>query len=173
MGKKIAGGCVEDRRIAMTSDFSFGRSTRPTSTAPVVAALLIAAALMVGVGHIKSASIERAYRNTQYATASVVSVGANGFAKVRYLWAGKPRTGELDVRYATGVDSGDRLGLRVSDGGRRLQLETPFYAAVYSWTAAALAVIALLIVMSSWRSTAWLHRERKKWLPAELRRSHR
>lgn len=59
------------------------------------------------------------------------------------MWAGKP---------ATGVDNGDRLALRVSDGGRRLQLETPFYAALYTWTAVALTAIALVIVMSSWRS---------------------
>jgi hypothetical protein len=152
----------------MESYFQVGRTSRSV-TAPVVAALLIAAALMVGVGQIKSGSIERAYRHTQYATGSVISVGENRIAKVRYLWAGKPRVGELDVTAATGVDSGDRLALRVSEGGRRLQLETPFYAAVYTWTAVGLAAIALMVVMSSWGAVGAAG-EGKRWLPAELRR---
>jgi hypothetical protein len=157
----------------MGSYFQVGRSSRSFSTALVVATLLVAAALTVGVSQIKSGSIERAYRHTQYATGSVVSVGENRIAKIRFLWEGKPRTGELDVSAATGVDSGDRLALRVSDGGRRLQLETPFYAAVYMWTAVALALIAFVVVMSSWRSSAWPDRAGKQWLPAELRRPRR
>jgi Mn2+/Fe2+ NRAMP family transporter len=157
----------------MGSYFQVGRSSRSFSTALVVAALLIAAALTVGVGQIKSGSIERAYRHTQYATGSVVSVGENRIAKIRYLWAGEPRMGELDVSAATGVDSGDRLALRVSDGGRRLQLETPFYAAVYTWTAVALTLIALVVVMSSWRSYSGAGLAGKQWLPAELRRPRR
>jgi hypothetical protein len=150
----------------------FERGSR-SLTVIVVAALLIAAAMMVGVGQVKSGSVERAYRHTQHATGSVVSIGENRIAKVRYLWAGKPRTGELDVSTATGVDSGDRLALRVSDSGQRLQLETPFYAALYTWTAIALAAIALVIMMSSWRSVAGSVEESKRWLPAELRRPRR
>lgn len=166
-------GEVEHRGIAMTSYFQFGRSSRPSGTLPVVAGLVIAAALLVGAGHIKSASIERAYRHTQYATASVVSVGSNRIAEVRYLWAGKPRTGKLDVGDATSVDRGDRVALRVSDGGQRLQMETPFDEAVYLWTAAALSLIALIIVTSSWRTSGWAAWQRKRWLPAELARPHR
>jgi hypothetical protein len=157
----------------MASHFRIARSGRRSAPPLVAVALLVAAALLVGVGHIKSASIERAYRNTQYAAASVVSVGANRMASVRYEWAGKIRTGQVDVSTATGVDSGDRLALRVSDGGRRLELETPFYAGVYEWTAAALVLIALAIVMSSWRSPAGLGRQHKQWLPAELTRPRR
>ena len=82
----------------------------------------------------------------------LVSVSANRVAKVRYLWAGKPRTGQVDVSTAAGVDQGDRLGMRVSEGGRRLQLETQFYGAVYLGTAITLILIALLIAMASWRS---------------------
>ena len=149
---------------------SRGSGSAPTSL--VVASLLITAALLVGVGQIKGASIERAYRHTQYAAASVVSVGANRIAKVRYLWAGKPRTGQLDVTTTSGVDRGDRLALRVSDGGRRLQLETPFYGAVYSGTAVAMTLVALLVAMSSRRSSVGLRRH-KHWLPAELRRPRR
>jgi hypothetical protein len=155
----------------MESYFQVGRTSR-SATSLVVAALLVAAALMVGVGQIKSGSIERAYRHTQYATGSVISVGENRIAKVRYLWAGKPQVGELDVSAATGVDSGDRLALRVSEGGRRLQLETPFYAAVYTWTAVGLAAIALMVVMLSWGAVG-AGREGKRWLPAELRRPRR
>jgi hypothetical protein len=157
----------------MANHFRIVRSERRCDRPLVAVALLIAAALLVGVGHIKSASIERAYRNTQYSAASVVSVGTNRIASVRYVWAGKIRTGHVDVSTATGVDSGDRLALRVSDGGRRLQLETPFYGGVYEWTAAGLALIALAIVMSSWRSSAGLGRQRKQWLPAELTRPRR
>lgn len=156
----------------MGSYFQTGRMTR-SFTVPAVGALLVAAALILGVGHVKSGSIERAYRNTQYATGSVVSVGENRIAKVRYLWAGKQRTGELNVSTATGVDSGDRLALRVSDGGRRLQLETPFYAALYTWTAVALTAIALGIGVASWRSFAGSIGESKRWLPGELRRPRR
>jgi hypothetical protein len=86
---------------------------------------------------------------------------------------GKTRTGQLNVSTANGVDRGDRLGLRVSDGGRRLQLEIPFYGAIYPWTAAALALLAGLISMSPWRSSGGLGRQRKKWLPAELTRPRR
>ena len=157
----------------MTSYLQFGRSTRPSGTLPVVAGLVIAAALLVGVGHIKSASIERAYRHTQYATASVVSVGSNRIADVRYLWEGKPRTGKLDVSDATGVDRGDRVALRVSGGGQRLQMETPFDEAVYLWTAAALSLIALVILTSSRRTSRWPAPRGKRWLPAELGRPHR
>ncbi|HEY5050773.1 MAG TPA: hypothetical protein VII50_07710 [Acidothermaceae bacterium] len=157
----------------MESYFQFGRRTGSSATAFVVAALLIAAALMLGVGQIKSGSIERAYRHTQHATGSVISVGENRIAEVRYLWAGKPQTGELDVSAASGVDSGDRLALRVSDGGRQLQLETPFYTAVYRWTAVGLTAIALVVVLSSWRSAAGPTGEGKQWLPAELRRPRR
>jgi heme exporter protein D len=156
----------------MGSYVQVGRRSR-SLTMLVVAALLVAAAMLVGVGQIKSGSVERAYRHTQSATGSVISVGENRVAKVRYLWAGKPRTGELDVSTATGVDSGDRLALRVSDGGRRLQLATPFYAALYTWTAVGLAAIALVIVMSSWRSFVGSVGESKRWLPAELRRPRR
>ena len=147
---------------------------RASSSAPLVASsLLIAAALMLGVWQIKVTSIERAYRHTQYAAASVVGVGTNGVASVRYLLDGKPRTGQLDVRTAEGVDRGDRLGVRVSDGGRRLQLETPFYGAIYPWTAAALALIAGLVLMSPVRSSGESGRSRKQWLPAELTRPRR
>ncbi len=149
------------------------RSVRDTgsSTAPlVVGSLLIAAALVLGVWQIKTASIARAYRHTQYAAASVLSVGANGVASVRFLLDGKPRTGQLNVGTVSGVDRGDRLGLRVSDGGRRLQLQTPFYGPVYPWTAVVLAGIATLIAMSSWRSSSTAGRQRKQWLPAELTR---
>jgi hypothetical protein len=157
----------------MGSYFQVGRSSRSFGASFVVAALLIAAALTVGVGQIKSGSIERAYRHTEYATGSVVSVGENRIAKIRYLWAGKPRTGQLDVNAATGVDTGDRLALRVSDGGGRLQLETPFYAAVYTWTAVALALIAFVVVMSSWHASALSDGAVKRWLPAELGRPRR
>lgn len=156
----------------MTAHFRTSRGSGSAATPLVIASLLITAALLVGVGQIKSASIERAYRHTQYAAASVVSVGGNRIAKVRYLWAGKPRTGQLDVTTTSGVDRGDRLALRVSDGGRRLQLETPFYGAVYSGTAVTLALIALLVAMSSRRSSAGLRRHRQ-WLPGELRRPRR
>jgi predicted small integral membrane protein len=149
------------------------RVSRSANTPLVVGSLLIAAALMLGVWQIKSVSIERAYRHTQHAAASVVSVGANGVADVRYLWGGKPRTGQLNVSTANGVDRGDRLAVRVSDGGRRLQLETPFYGALYPWTAAALASIAVLIGASSWHSSAVAGRRRKQWLPAELTRPRR
>jgi hypothetical protein len=156
----------------MASHFPVVRSRRWSAPPPVAVALVIAAALLVGVGQMKSASIERAYRDTQYSAASVVSVGANRIASVRYVWAGKIRTGQVNVSTAAGVDSGDRLALRVSDGGRRLQLETPFDAGVYQWTAAALALIALTIVMSSWSSVG-PGRPRKQWLPAELTRPRR
>jgi hypothetical protein len=145
-----------------------------SSTAPLaVASLLFAAALLVGVGQIKSASVESAYRHTQYAAASVVSVDANRIASVRYLWAGKPRTGQLNVGSVSGVDRGDRLGLRVSDGGRRLQLETPFNGAVYPWTAASLTLTAFVIAMVSRRSSAGQGSAARHWLPAELRRPRR
>lgn len=154
---------------------SYFQVSRPSRSFPslVVVALLVGAALMVGVGQVKSGSIERAYRHTEYATGSVVSVGANRVAKVLYSWDGKPRTGELDVSAASGIDSGDRLGLRVSNGGRRLQLETPFYAAIYTWTAVGLVLIALSISMTSWRAFAWSDGSGKPWLPAELRRPRR
>jgi hypothetical protein len=146
------------------------RGSRSSNAPLVVGSLLIAAALLLGVWQIKIASIERAYRHTQYAAASVVAVGANGIANVRYRLDGKQRTGQLNVSTADGVDRGDRLGLRVSDGGRLLQLETPFYGPVYPGTAAALAGIAVLIMVSSWRSPSATRRQRKQWLPAELTR---
>ena len=145
------------------------RDDRSPATTLVVASLLIAAALTFAAGQIKSASIERAYRHTEYVAASVVGVGANRIASVRYPWAGHTRTGQLDVSTASGVDRGDRIALRVSDGGRRLQLETPFYRAVYPWTAAALAVLALVIGISSGRSPDSAG-QLKRWLPAELSR---
>lgn len=157
----------------MAGHVRVGRGGGSAATPLVVASLLIAAALVVSVGQIKSASIQRAYRHTQYAAASVVSVGTNRIASVRFLWAGKPRTGQLNVRAATGVDGADRVALRISDGGRRLQLETPFYGAVYPWTAAALTLIAFVLAMSSWRSQARSGRQVKRWLPAELSRPHR
>jgi hypothetical protein len=61
-------------------------------------------------------------------------------------------------------------GCGVSDGGRLFQLETPFYGPVYPGTAAALAGIAVLIMVSSWRSSSATGRQRKQWLPAELTR---
>jgi hypothetical protein len=159
----------EGGEIGMVKPFRTVRSG--SSNAPLlVGSLLMAAALVLGVWQIKSASIERAYRHTQYAVASVVGVGANGIANVRYLLDGKQRTGQLNVSTADGVDRGDRLGLRVSDGGHRLQLETPFYGLVYPWTASALAGIAVLIMVSSWRSSSASGRQRKQWLPAELTR---
>lgn len=157
----------------MARHFRVVRGGGSAATPLVVASLLIAAALLACVGQIKSTSIERAYRHTQYAAASVVSVSADRVAKVRYLWAGKPRTGQVDVRTAAGIDRGDRLGVRVSDGGRRLQLETHFYGAVYLGTAITLTLIALLIAMSSWRSPEGTGWEEKHWLPAELRRPRR
>lgn len=157
----------------MAGHFRVGRSGGSAATPLVVASLLVAAALLVGVGQIKSASIQRAYRHTQFAAASVVSVGTNRIASVRFLWAGKARTGQLNVGAATDVDRGDRLALRVPDGGRQLQLETPFYGAVYRWTAAALTLMAFVIAMSSWRSQAGRNRQLKRWLPAELRRPRR
>ncbi len=141
-----------------------------SSAAPLaVTSLLIAAVLTLVAGQVKSASIERAYRNTDYVAASVVGVGADRIASVRYLWAGHNRTGQLDVSTASGVDQGDRVALRVSDGGRRLQLETPFYAAVYPWTAAALALMAFVVVIFSWRQSGSAG-QLKRWLPAELSR---
>jgi hypothetical protein len=157
----------------MASQFRPTRGSRSSSTPLVVGSLLIAAALMLGVWQIKTASIERAYRHTQYVAASVVGVGANGIASVRFLLDGKTRTGQLNVSTANGVDRGDRLGLRVSDGGRRLELETPFYGAIYPWTAAALALLAGLILMSPRRSSGAAGRQRKQWLPAELTRPRR
>ncbi len=154
----------------MAGHFRVVRGEGSAATPLVVASLLIAAALMACVGQIKSTSIERAYRHTQYAAASVVSVSANRVAKVRYLWAGKPRTGQVDVSTAAGVDQGDRLGVRVSEGGRRLQLETQFYGAVYLGTAITLTLVALLIAMVSWRSPEMASWRGKHWLPAELRR---
>jgi hypothetical protein len=147
---------------------------RDAGVAPlVVASLVIAAALVVSVGQIKSASIQRAYRHTQYSAASVLSVDASRIASVRFLWAGKPRIGKLDVAAVTSVDRGDRLALRVSDGGRQLQLETPFYGAVYPWTAAGLTLAALVLAVSSRRSQASSGRQVKRLLPAELSRPHR
>jgi hypothetical protein len=143
---------------------------RSPATPLVVASLLIAAALVLGVGKVKSASIEHAYRHTESVAASVVGVGANRIASVRYPWAGRTQTGQLDVSSASGVDRGDRIALRVSDGGHRLQLETPFYEGVYLWTAAALALIALVVAMFSWRSSD-AGGQLKRWLPAELSRS--
>ena len=157
----------------MVGHVRVGRGGGSAATPLVVASLLIAAALVVSVGQIKSASIQRAYRHTQYAAASVVSVSANRIASVRFLWAGKPRTGQLNVGTVTGVDRGDRLALRASDGGRRLQLETPFYGAVYPWTAAGLTLTAFVIAMSSRRSQARSGRQFKRLLPAELSRPHR
>jgi hypothetical protein len=157
----------------MAGHFRVVRGGDASATPLVVASLLIAAALLLGVGQIKSASVQRAYRHTQYAAASVVSVGANRIASVHFLWAGKPRTGQLNVSVASGVDRGDRLALRVSDGGRRLQLETPFYGAVYPWTATALTLIAFVIMVSSWRSLPGSGRQVKRWLPAELSRPRR
>jgi hypothetical protein len=148
------------------------RDGRSPATPLVVASLLVAAALVLGVGQVKSASIERAYRHTEYVAASVVGVGANRIASVRYPWAGHTRTGQLDVSTASGVDRGDRIALRVSEGGRRLQLETPFYGAVYPWTAAGLALIALVIVAFSRRSSD-SSGQLKRWLPAELSRPPR
>jgi len=148
------------------------RDSRSPATPVVVASLLIAASLLLGAGQVKSASIERAYQHTDYVAASVVGVSANRIASVRYLWAGHNRTGQLNVSTASGVDPGDRIALRVGDGGRRLQLETPFYAAVYPWTAASLVLMAIVIVMSSWRSSD-SGRRFKRWLPAELSRPHR
>ncbi len=149
-----------------------GRDGRSPATPLVVASLLIAAAVTFGVGQVKTASIEHAYRHTEYVAASVVGVGANRIASVRYPWAGQTRTGQLDVSTASGVDRGDRLALRVSDGGRRLQLETPFYRPVYPWTAAALATMALVIAISSRRSSE-RRGQFKRWLPAELSRAPR
>jgi hypothetical protein len=157
----------------MAGHFRVVRGGGTSATPLIVASLLIAAALLVSVGQIKSASVQRAYRHTQYAAASVVSVGANRIASVRFLWAGKPRTGQLNVSTASGVDRGDRLALRVSDGGRQLQLETPFYGAVYPWTAAALTLMAFVVMVSSRRSLAGSGRQVKRWLPAELRRPRR
>ena len=157
----------------MAGHFRVVRGGDASVTPLIVASLLIAAALLLGVGQVKSASVQRAYRHTQYAAASVVSVGANRIASVHFLWAGKPRTGQLNVSAVSGVDRGDRLALRVSDGGRRLQLETPFYGAVYPWTAAALTFIAVVIVVSSWRSSAGSGRQGKRWLPGELSRPRR
>lgn len=149
-----------------------GREGSSPATPLAVVSLLIAAALTLGAGEVKSASIERAYRHTDYVAASVVRVGANRVASVRYLWAGHNRAGQLNVSTASGVDQGDRIALRVSEGGRRLQLETPFYAAVYPWTAASLVLMAVVIVMFSWRP--WDSGLRlKRWLPAELSRPHR
>jgi hypothetical protein len=157
----------------MAGHFRVVRRAVSSATPLVVASLLVGAALMVSVGQIKSESIEQAYRHTEYSAASVVSVGANRIASVRFLWAGKPRTGQLNVGAASGVDRGDRLGLRVSDGGRRLQLETPFYGAVYPWTAAGLTLAAFVIAVSSRRSQARSGRPFKRLLPAELSRPHR
>ena len=157
----------------MAGRFRALRGGDSATTTLAVASLLFGAALMVGVGQVKSASVESAYRHTQHAAASVVSVSANRIASVRYLWAGKPRTGPLNVGSVPGVDSGDRLGVRVSDGGRRLQLEEQFNGAVYPWTAAALTLIAFVIAMSSWRSSAGRGSPSRNWLPAELRRPHR
>ena len=154
----------------MASQFRAVRGSRSSDAPLVVGSLLIAAALVLGVWQIKSASIERAYRHTRYAVASVVGVGANGSANVRYLLDGKQRTGQLNVSAVAGVDRGDRVGLRVSNDGRRLQLQTSFYGAIYPWTAAVLALLAGLILMSPWRSSARPGRPRKRWLPAELAR---
>jgi hypothetical protein len=156
----------------MAAHFRMSRGRGSAATPLVVTSLLLAAALLVGVGQIKHASIERGYRHTQYAAASVVSVGANRIAKVRYLWGGAARTGQLDVTATSGVDRGDHLALRVSDGGHRLQLQTPFYGAVYPWTAVTLMLVALFVAMSSRRSQAAFSRH-KPWLPAELRRPRR
>jgi heme exporter protein D len=129
--------------------------------------------LVIGVGQVKSASIERAYRNTQSVAASVLTVSANRIASVRYQWAGKSRIGRLDVSTSASIDSGDRLELRASDSGRRLQLDTPFYAAMYPWTAVGLTLIALVIGMSARLSPSGRSRQPKRWLPAELRRPRR
>lgn len=154
----------------MASQFRSVRGSGSSNAPLVVGSLLIAAALVLGVWQIKTASIERAYRHTQYAAASVVDVRANGVASVRFLLDGKSRTGQLNVSAVNGVDRGDRLGLRVSDGGRRLQLQTAFYRPVYPWTAVVLAGIAVLITVSSWRSSSATGRQRKQWLPGELTR---
>jgi hypothetical protein len=148
------------------------RDGRSPATPLVVASLLIAAALVLGVGQVKRASIAHAYRHTNYVAASVVGVGANRIASVRYLWAGHTRTGLLNVSTASGVDPGDRIALRVSDSGGRLQLETPFYSAVYPWTAAALALMAVaIVIVSRWPSDS--SGRRKRLLPAELSSPHR
>lgn len=157
----------------MPTNSRLGRDGNSFSKPVIVGALLIAAALMLGVAHIKRASVERAYRHTRYAAADVVSVGSNGVADVRYNLDGKSRTGQLDVSGAQGVDRGDRLAVRVSDVGNKLQLDVPFYAAVYVWTAVGLTVIAATIVVASWRSTGSVRRQRKLWLPGELARTHR
>lgn len=148
------------------------RDGRSPATPLVIASLLVAAALTFVVGQVKRASIDHAYRHTEHVAASVVGVGANRIASVRYPWAGQTRTGHLDVSAASGVDQGDRVALRISDSGQRLQLETPFYGAVYPWTAAALTLMALVIVMFSWRSSNSSGRF-KRWLPAELSRPRR
>jgi hypothetical protein len=153
----------------MTGSFRVVRREYPSAT-PVIACLLITAALIFGAGQIKSASIERDYRHTQYVAASVLNIGSDRIASVSYQWAGRPRIGRVDVSTASGVDSGDRLALRASDSGRQLQLETPFNAGIYPWTAVGLTVIAVGIGMSAWRSPGGRSRQPKGWLPAELRR---
>jgi len=74
---------------------------------------------------------------------------------------------------AADVDSGEPVALRVSTGGRHLQVETPFNEAAYPWTTAGLTLIALVMVMASWHTSAWLARRRQRWLPAELSRTRR
>jgi hypothetical protein len=156
----------------MTSRARAIRRASSASTPLVVGALLIAAAVLVGVGQIKHASVVRALRHTSPVTATVLSVGRDRVANVRYVLGGKPHTGHVSA--AQGVDSGDGLALRVASAGGGLQLATPFYATVYPATAAALTVIAVVIIGWSRRSSASpARRSRTPWMPAELSRPHR
>ncbi len=114
-----------------------------------VVALLLAAVLVLAVGYVKKDSVRAAYRHTEHVAAAVVTVSADRVAQVRYTLQGRTRTGTVDLTAQQSVDRGDRLALRVSTDGRRLLLETPWLSTMYPATAAALALIGLVLLL--WR----------------------
>lgn len=144
------------------------------SASLAIGGLLAGAAVLLAVGEVKDASIDRALRHTSGVSATVLRVDTNRVASVEYILRGKVHAGSLDLSGVQAVDGGDTLALRVADKGDHLQVEPVFHPTWYSVPAATMAMAAVIIGFWAWRVSSRRGRGAGfRWLPGELSRLHR